>query len=76
MGNMCSTMCYRIFWLSMLGFVAIWVAMFCAAVFLSVSWLTPCLPALKDCTDLSLAGMLFPQKCTENFIKGRPFTEF
>ncbi|XP_026676888.1 uncharacterized protein LOC113466030 [Diaphorina citri] len=64
---------YGLFWLILLALISYWVACFCFFPYIIVSVLTPCIPALKPISDILLAGIMFPYKCSDNMVHMRSY---
>ncbi|KAG8315800.1 hypothetical protein J6590_064429 [Homalodisca vitripennis] len=68
-----SDMFNGLFWLLVLIFLSFWVASIAFVPYLIVSVLTPCIPGLKNVSDLLLAGVMFPFKCSDNMVNRRSY---
>uniref|UniRef100_T1HUI8 Uncharacterized protein n=1 Tax=Rhodnius prolixus TaxID=13249 RepID=T1HUI8_RHOPR len=59
------------FWLIILVVLSWWIASFCFVPYVIVSVLTPCISGLKQLSDVLLAGIMLPYKCSDNMIHRR-----
>ena len=62
-----------VFWFVILLFLSYWIASVCFIPYLIISILTPCFPGLKAVSDLLLAGIMFPYKCSDNMVNRRSY---
>ncbi|XP_054287154.1 uncharacterized protein LOC129003001 [Macrosteles quadrilineatus] len=70
---MASDLFNGLFWLLVLIFLSFWVASICFPFYVIVSVLVPCIPGLKSVSDLLLAGVMFPFKCSDNMVNRRSY---
>lgn len=57
-----------IFWLLVLVFISFWLAAICFPIYVIVSVVAACIPALKDFSELLLKGVTFPATCSKNMV--------
>uniref|UniRef100_T1JJM5 Uncharacterized protein n=1 Tax=Strigamia maritima TaxID=126957 RepID=T1JJM5_STRMM len=72
-GGFAKELCFGVFWFLVLIFIGIWISTFCAGWYILFSIFTPCINALKDCTDVLLKGVNFAHTCSDNMVHGRSY---
>ncbi|OQR79933.1 hypothetical protein BIW11_05391 [Tropilaelaps mercedesae] len=75
MARSCESLLWSVIWMILLIFVAWEIALFCAGLYIFVSFFTPCVKGFQPVAEFLMKGINFVHFCVRNCLNGTSYSK-